>query len=84
MISQRRQSTGRCGDDLLGWETNPWRTLRRVAPTGRRRKSGAGDRKKTILKWNPLDNNLKSKNFNLVFNISLFISKVKELKVKLP
>ena len=84
MISQRRQSTGRCGDGFLGWETNPWRTRRRVAPTGRRRKSGAGDRKKKILKWNPLDNNLKSKNLNLVFNISLFKSKVEELKVKLP
>ena len=83
MISQRRQSTGRCGGDLLGWETNPGRILRRVAPTGRRRKSGAGDRKK-IWKWNPLDNNLKSKNLNLVFNISLFKSKVEELKVKLP
>jgi hypothetical protein len=67
LISQRRQSTGRCGGDLLGWETNPGRILRRVAPTGRRRKSGAGDRKKKILKWNPLDNNMKSKNLKISF-----------------
>jgi hypothetical protein len=82
LISQRRQSTGRCGDDLLGWETIPWETLHRIAPTGLGRKSGAADRKK-ILKWNPLDG-LKSKNLNLVFSISLILSKLEQLRIKLP
>jgi hypothetical protein len=67
LISQRRQSTGRSCGVLLGWDTNPWRTLRPVAPVGLRRKSGAGDRKKKILKWNPLDNNMKSKNLKISF-----------------
>jgi hypothetical protein len=61
LISQRRQSTGRCGDDLLDLETNPWRTLRPVAPAGPRRKSGADDLIGKILQWNQLDNNLKVK-----------------------
>jgi hypothetical protein len=45
--------------------TNPWRTLRPVAPAGPRRKSGAGDLiRKKISKWNQLDKNLKINQIN--------------------